>query len=69
MKRRRYPNRAHGVQSSGHMDINVISSVAGSSITAAYAVPDESLFGSFETNFLKPDVRGRLVGKVFVSWN
>ncbi|MBN8248063.1 MAG: patatin-like phospholipase family protein [Verrucomicrobia bacterium] len=51
-------------------DINVISSVSGGSVTAAaYALYGDSLFDSFETNFLKRDVQGKLVGKVLMPWN
>lgn len=51
-------------------DINVISSVSGGSVTAAaYALYGEDFFGSFETNFLKRDVQGKLVGKTFMPWN
>lgn len=51
-------------------DISVISSVSGGSFTAAaYALHGDQLFPSFETNFLKRDVQGKLVGKTFSPWN
>jgi NTE family protein len=51
-------------------DISVISSVSGGSFTAAaYALYGDQLFPSFETNFLKRDVQGKLVGKTFSPWN
>lgn len=51
-------------------DISVISSVSGGSITAAaYGLQGDALFGSFETNFLKRDVQGKLVGRVLMPWN
>ena len=51
-------------------DINVISSVSGGSVAAAaYALYGDAFFGSFETNFLKRDVQGKLVGKTLMPWN
>ena len=51
-------------------EIDVISSVSGGSFTAAaYALYGDDLFGQFETNFLKRDVQGKLVGKTFSPWN
>lgn len=51
-------------------DVNVISSVSGGSFTAAaYALQGEAMFGGFETNFLKRNVQGKLVGKTFSPWN
>ena len=51
-------------------DINVISSVSGGSFTAAaFALFGDEMFGSFETNFLKRNVQGKLVGKTLSPWN
>lgn len=51
-------------------DISIISSVSGGSFTAAaYALFGEGMFGPFETNFLKRNVQGKLVGKTFSPWN
>jgi len=51
-------------------EISVISSVSGGSVTAAaYALYGDALFGSFETNFLKRNVQGKLMGKTFNPCN
>ena len=51
-------------------DINVISSVSGGSVTAAaYALHQDKLFESFEKEFLKRDVQGKLVGRTLSPWN
>ncbi|HAB18160.1 MAG TPA: patatin-like phospholipase family protein [Verrucomicrobiota bacterium] len=51
-------------------DINVISAVSGGSVTAAaYALYQDKLFDSFEKEFLKRDVQGKLVAKSLVPWN
>lgn len=51
-------------------DINVISAVSGGSVAAAaYALDGDKFFGSFETNFLKRNVQGKLVRKTLMPWN
>ncbi len=46
-------------------EVDAISSVSGGSVTAAaYALYGDEAFGRLETNFLKRDIQGELVGRV-----
>ena len=51
-------------------EVDMISGVSGGSFTAlSYALYGDRLFGEYETRFLKRDVQGALVGRVFNPLN
>jgi NTE family protein len=51
-------------------EVDVISSVSGGSVTAAYyALHRERIFKEFETRFLKQDAQGTLLRRSLAPWN